>query len=178
MTALGSYLLGRNATVLLTGHAGGELRLHLLQHPPTAAGPRNGWEGWEEEEEEDPSGSSAGLELSLLDALPPEALLCGAGSCGAGQASGTCGAGGDGAPGGCPPIAALWTSGRAGAVAAVVVASDASGGLAVIKHGGPAGGGGERGRSNCAAACSACDLPCSFALLFLNTQSFEANHAW
>lgn len=158
---MGSYRLSSNATVLLSGHASGELRLHLLRHPPAPSGGSQG--GWEDAEDEwetaaaADTGVGAPLRLSLIESLPPEALLCG---CGGGTAPGTCAAAGSeaGAAGGaadaasaaaaksqarCPPIAAIHGSGRGGSVASTAVVTDAAGALAVLKHGGPGNAGGE-----------------------------------
>lgn len=162
VTALSSYRLGRNTTVLLSGHASGELRLHLLHHPPAPSG--SGDSGWEAAEDEweaataAGTGSGAPLRMSLMHALPPEALLCG---CSSGGATGTCTAIGEqapaasgdtqaasampaaGSPPRCPPITAVHASGRGGNVASTAVVVDAAGALAVLKHGGAAYRGGE-----------------------------------
>ncbi|KAL4440364.1 hypothetical protein ABPG75_003365 [Micractinium tetrahymenae] len=157
VTAASSYRMGHNATVLLSGHASGELRLHLLQHPfAPIAGSQPGWEDAEDEWEQAAAaaatgtGSGMALQLSLQEVLPAEALLCG---CAAGQAAGTCAATDGAAAAGaaeavaasttaesqpsCPPIAAVHGSGRGGNVASTVVVVDAAGALAVLKHGGP-----------------------------------------
>ena len=158
MTAVGSYRLRRNATVLLTGHASGELRLHLLeQQPPPAAASAAASEAptqqqllcgaWEAKEE---GCGAAPLTLSLLEAFAPEAVLCSfppaVVNCSSGQQAGACAAG-------CAPISVVLGAGRGGGtVAATAVVADALGRLAVLKHGGPTGAGGEFEES--------CWLPC------------------
>ena len=158
MTAVGSYRLRRNATVLLTGHASGELRLHLLeQQPPPAAASAAASEAptqqqllcgaWEAKEE---GCGAAPLTLSLLEAFAPEAVLCSfppaVVNCSSGQQAGACAAG-------CAPIRVVLGAGRGGGtVAATAVVADALGRLAVLKHGGPTGAGGEFEES--------CWLPC------------------
>eukprot|EP00887_Chlorella_sp_A99_P002382 scaffold10.g2382.t1 len=139
VTALGSYPLRHNATVLLSGHASGEVRLHLLPlplpGPPTAkAGslPSSDWS-------EDALGGGGPMPLAAFAA---QQLLCQApaGRSPAAGGGGTTGsaacaasAGGDAS---CPPIAHLHAAGKASGQAVVAVA-DAAGGVAALRHAGP-----------------------------------------
>jgi hypothetical protein len=143
--------------MLLTGHASGELRLHVLeqQQPPTAAvataaaaaaptQQQRLCSAWEAEEE---GCGAAPLTLSLLEAFAPEAVLCAtppaSANCSSGQQAGACAAG-------CAPITAVLGAGRGGGmVAATAVVVDSLGRLAVLKHGGPTGAGGEFCTSCC-----------------------------
>lgn len=113
VTALGSYRLSRNTTVLLTGHRSGQVRLHALLAPARGVEPS----------------------ISLLAALAPEALLCGAdaASCG-GQGGGTCAAAATGVGQACAPITALHASPRGFPATTTITSVDALGRLAVMKH--------------------------------------------
>ncbi|PRW39063.1 hypothetical protein C2E21_7072 [Chlorella sorokiniana] len=132
VTALGSYRFGHNTTVLLTGHASGELRLHTLLSPPGAQRRSSG--SWE-----DAAADGFHPSISLLEAIQPEALLCStpaAAACGnsSGSSSGACAA-----SSGCAPITSVHSLARGGMAAATIVAADGLGRLAVLKHGGPTG---------------------------------------
>ena len=165
VTALGSYRFGQNTTVLLTGHASSELRLHTLLVLPGTQ--RRGGSSWED-------AAADGLlpSISLLEAFQPEAVLCstpGAATCG--SESGSSGGSGssNGSPGacaaspGCAPITSIHSLARGGLAAATVVVADGLGRLAVLKHGGPTGLGGKLAplHSCCCHCCSwlfACNL--------------------
>lgn len=148
MTALGSYRFGHNTTLLLTGHASSELRLHTLLVPPGTQ--RRGGSSWED-------AAADGLlpSISLLEAFQPEAVLCStpaAATCGSesGSSVGSGSSGSsNGSPGacaaspGCAPITSIHSLARGGMAAATVVVADGLGRLAVLKHGGPNGLGGE-----------------------------------
>lgn len=149
--ALGSYRLVHNTTVLLTGHANGELRLHTLLAQSGAQ--RRTGSGWE-----DAAADGQLPSVSLLEAFQPEALLCGtpaAAACGRSSDGSGAGSGGPqacAASPGCAPIMSVHSVARGGMAAATIVAADGYGRLAVLKHGGPTGLGGE---FTCASATSA-----------------------
>lgn len=147
ITALGSYRLSRNTSVLVTGHESGELRLHTLLLPQagahSAAGPADD--------------SPPQAALSPLQAFPATEVLCStphaAAACGKpGQPAGTCAAAAAGAAPACAPIVSIYSHGAAGTAAATAVIVDALGRLAVLKHGGPTGKGGE--------ACAGAQVQC------------------
>ncbi|KAI3431455.1 hypothetical protein D9Q98_004507 [Chlorella vulgaris] len=152
-TALGSYLLRPNTTVLVTGHASGELRLHSLVQPLAASRKQP---DREEQLEVDGSSSVPWLDLTLMQVFTPTAMLCGSALVGGSschsqqqpqqqqqQQQGEeqvhmCPAiEQEPAAGICPPITQVHGVGRGGGVASTLVITDAAGRLAVLKHGGP-----------------------------------------
>ncbi|KAL4856410.1 hypothetical protein ACK3TF_003207 [Chlorella vulgaris] len=151
VTALGSYLLRPNITVLVTGHASGQLRLHSLVQPLAASHKQP---DQEEQLEAEGSSSVPWLDLTLMQVFPQTAVLCGTALVGGSschsqhhqqqqQQQGqeqvhTCPAiEQEPAAGTCPPITQVHGVGRGGGVASTLVITNAAGRLAVLKHGGP-----------------------------------------
>ena len=153
---MSSYRLSRNATVLLTGHRCGELRLHLLLLDSSL--PLEELDGRRQQQRQDPGaaaactdGAAAGatppgpscaaegprLALSLLKAFPAEEVLCGGGDHlepGAAAGAAALPTATPTPSSACAPIAVLYAMGARGNVAAAAVALDASGRLAVLRH--------------------------------------------
>ena len=141
VTALAAFRLSRNTTVLLSGHASGELRLHALLLPTPASSAQQRAAAWQEESDEDAPPQPS---LALLQVLAPDALLCATPSavpsCGRAaqqqqqqqQQQGACAAA---EAAGCAPITSLHAAARGSSGAATAVAVDARGRLAVLKYG-------------------------------------------
>ncbi|GAB4814062.1 hypothetical protein N2152v2_001108 [Parachlorella kessleri] len=127
VTAVASYRLARNATLLLTGHEAGEVRLFQIQAPDRALDLEEG------------ESLNVPVDVQLLAVLPPEQLLCGEvwpGNVGAdsGSSSGVGDGFADQEPF-CTAIVQLGTAGGRGGrgPAGLVTAASATGAVAVLR---------------------------------------------